>query len=210
MQKIIAVILDENNHISEMKEAKKLSVFHKTEQKWSLLLEVMVPDILNGSIADIRIGLGRIIKELKDCRIIVGKSITGLVYNVFNGAGFIISELEEFNIQVLDELYSDIQKELEAVYAEQEASKIPTAPVETKEKGKYFFDFNLLKHSDLPYTSKSTILPFLNTTTFHQLEILCDHVMPWFDQEMKKRNLTYTVTDLTGGICSILVKPSML
>jgi Fe-only nitrogenase accessory protein AnfO len=207
MKKIIAVILDENNHISEMREAKKLSVFQKTEQNWNLLMEVTIPDILNGSIADIRDGLGKVIMELKDCKIIVGKSVTGLVFNIFNGAGFIISELDEFDIQVLDELYSDIQKELEAVYAEQEAARIPTAPVETGEKGSYFFDFNLLKQSELPYTSKSTILPFLNATTFHQLEILCDHVMPWFDQEMKKRNLTYTVTDLTGGTCSILVKP---
>ncbi|MGB8452199.1 MAG: Fe-only nitrogenase accessory AnfO family protein [Anaerocolumna sp.] len=206
MQKIIAVILDDTDLLSEMKDAKKLSVYHKTGQEWTWKEEVILPDMFTGSMSDIRKKLEDVIKELKDCKIIVGKSITGLVYNVFNNAGFIISEADGFHVSILDELYADVLEEMDALKAEKELNNVPTSPVETEIKGNYFFDFDLLKKSDLPYTSKNTILPFLNTTPFCQLEILCDHVMPWFESEMKKRNLTYTVTELGERKCSVLVK----
>ncbi len=130
-----------------------------------------------------------------------------MVYNIFNNAGFIISEADDFNETILDGLYSDIQKEADALNTEKALNNIPTSPVETEIKGNYFFDFSLLKNSTLPYSSKETILPFLNSVRFNRLEILCDHVMPWFDSEMKKRNLLYTVTEEGKGKCRILVKP---
>ena len=207
MQKAIAVMLDENDRITEMNNAKKLSVFHKKEQKWILREELILPELFNGSLAEIRRGLEAAVKEIRDCKLIVGKSITGLVFQVFNSAGFIISETDLFDMEVLDNLYSDVIKEIDAFKAEQEADKIPAAPVETEIKGNYFFDFNLLKSSDLPYTSKSTILPFLNSTPFNRLEIICDHVMPWFEAEMRKRKLNFTVTKIKEGKCSVVVMP---
>jgi Fe-only nitrogenase accessory protein AnfO len=205
MQKIIAVILDENDHLSETKDAGKLSVYHKVEQKWTKQKEVILPDIYEGGMADIRKKLDSVIKELNDCKIIAGKSITGLVYNVFNNAGFIISEIDDFNPAILDGLYSDILKEIDALNTEIASANVPTSPTETEIKGNYFFDFSLLKNSGLSFTSKSTILPFLNSVHFNQLEILSDHVMPWFDLEMKKRNLKYTVAENGNGKSSILV-----
>lgn len=207
MQKAIAVMLDENDRVTEMNNAKKLSVFHKTEQKWVLREEIILPELFNGSLPEIRRGLASVAKEIRDCKLIVGKTITGLVFQVFNSAGFIISETDVFDTAILDNLYSDILKEIDAFQAEQEADKIPAAPVETEIKGNYFFDFNLLKSSDLPYTSKSTILPFLNSTSFNRLEIICDHVMPWFEAEMKKRKLNFTETKIKEGKCRVVVIP---
>ncbi len=207
MQKAIAVMLDENDRITEMNNAKKLSVFQKTDQKWILREELILAKLFNGSLTEIRRGLEAVVKEIRDCKLIVGKSITGLVFQVFNRAGFIISETDVFDMAILDNLYSDILKEIDAFQAEQKADKIPTAPVETEIKGNYFFDFNLLKSSDLPYTSKSTIIPFLNSTSFNQLEIICDHVMPWFEDEMKKRKLNFTVTMIKEGKCRVVVIP---
>ncbi len=211
MQKAIAVILDDNERITVMNNAKKISVFYKTEQKWLLREELILPELFNGSLTEIRRGLEAVVKEIRkeirDCKLIVGKSITGLVFQVFNSAGFIISETDVFDMAILDNLYSDILKEIDAFQAEQKADKIPAAPVETEIKGNYFFDFNLLKSSDLPYTSKSTILPFLNSTSINRLEIICDHVMPWFEDEMKKRKLNFTVTMIKEGKCRVIVIP---
>ncbi len=206
MQKMIAVILDEGGHLAEIKNARVISVFRKSGQIWAKQNEVILPELYQSGMADARRKLDGVRKELKDCKIIAGKSITGLVYNVFSQAGFIISELDYFDISVLDGLYSDIVKEIEALNAEPEVGNIPTAPVETETKGNYFFDFGLLKNSGLPYSSKSTILLFLNSVRFNQLEILCDHVMPWFEFEMKKRNLFYDLTEDGKGRTSILVK----
>ncbi len=206
MQKTIAVILDENNHLTGITDARKLSVYHKSGEDWTKQKEIILPELFQGGMADIRKKLGGVIGELDDCKIIAGKSVTGLVYNTLSSAGFIIAEIDEFKPAVLDGLYSDILNEINALHREAELSNIPTAPVETGIKGNYFFDFGLLKNSGLPYSSKTTILPFLNSVRFNQLEILCDHVMPWFDPEMKKRNLLYTVTETGNGKISILVK----
>ncbi len=209
MQKIIAVILDEDDRLSEIKDARKLSVYRKSRQSWTKEKEVILPRLYHGGMADIRKNLAGVIKDLDNCKIIAGKSITGLVYNVFNNAGFILSEIDDFDPSVLDGLYSRILKEIDALNdVETELSNIPTAPVETEIKGNYFLDFDLLKNSALPYSSKTALLPFLNSVRFNRLEILCDHVMPWLDLEMKKRNLSYTVTENGKGQSNILIRPA--
>jgi Fe-only nitrogenase accessory protein AnfO len=206
MQRIIAIIVDENGQITETQNAKNIFVFCKMDQKWSIQKEVQAQNIMVGNMADVRNRLEAIIKELADCKIIFGKSITGLAFNVFNQAGFIISELEEFDEKMLDFLFEDVVDEYESALAEKEAIKVPTAPTETETKGNYFFDFGSLKNSGSSLSSKEVLRPFLNETPFIQLEIICDHVMPWLESELKNRELTYAITEISSNKYSIVIK----
>lgn len=207
MKRLIAVIVNEEELISDMTEANKIILYGKNEQKWTIQKEIEVEDVMDGYMADVRKNLDDIIKELDDCKILLGKSITGLVFNTFNQAGFILSELDEFDDKMLDFLYSDILEEYEEALAEKEANNIPTAPIETDIKGHYFFDFGLLKNSGSSLSSKDVLRPFLNETPFKQLEIICDHVMPWLETELQKRELNYTVTEISSHKFSVIIKP---
>ena len=38
-------------------------------------------------------------------------------------------------------------------------------------------------------TSKQILLPFIQKTSFNELEIICGHVPPWFEREFSRLNL---------------------
>lgn len=184
MQNEIAVILDKNHNLAKLQEANTLLIYKRQDMLWKVHNEININNMCNGTIPVVRENLSKLIKSLRDCRIIVGNNITGIVYHVFNQEGFIISELNSFQESMLESIYHEISNEMLEMKEEMESSKkSPTRPYETNRKNHYFFDFNLLKNSNASYTSKSTIIPFLNSTTFEQLEIICDHIMPWFHRK---------------------------
>lgn len=208
MDKKIAVIFDEHGRTARFQEADKIVLYSKTGKEWKVEKKLDLKNTISADMQTVRKNLEKILAELSGCNIIVGKGITGLVYQVFNNAGYIISELIEFSTDILEELYQKIIQEMDDIQAEQEKVKeIPKAPIETEEKGSYYFDFSLLKNSDTPYSSKSTIIPFLNSTIFNKLEIICDHIMPWFEEEMHKRKLNYMIDKIDNGKVSIVITP---
>ncbi|BCJ96032.1 Fe-only nitrogenase accessory protein AnfO [Anaerocolumna cellulosilytica] len=208
MNKRIAVIFDEHGRTARFQEADKLVLYSKAEKEWKVEKKIELKNTFTEDMQTVRKNLEKIITELSGCNIIVGKAMNGLIYQVFDNAGYIISELVEFSTFILEELYQEIIQEMFYIQTEQEkVKKIPKTPIETEEKGSYFFDFSLLKNSDTSYSSKSTIIPFLNSTIFNKLEIICDHIMPWFEAEMYKRKLIYTINKIDNEKVSIVITP---
>jgi Fe-only nitrogenase accessory protein AnfO len=207
MEKKIAVFWDKDKNISSMQEASELAVYSFDKEKWYAEESLDITGLYEGGIVRVRNKTFELVKKLGGCRIIAGKNITGVIYNILNSEGFIISELNVFAEDDLEYLYSQIEDQFKDMEKErEEALLIPTAPSETEEKGDYFFDFSLLKNTGTKHSSKSTILPFLNNADFRNLEIICDHVMPWFEEEMKKRGLYYIVKERDDKKISILIE----
>lgn len=207
MEKKIAVLWDQEKKIASIQEADELVLYYFSEGKWFFEKSLNITGLFAGGVAQIRNKTIEIIRELGECRIIAGRNITGVIYNVLDSEGFIISELDELAEEQLDLLYTQIVIQLKEIEREKkEEILVPTAPLETEVKGDYFFDFSLLKNSTANYSSKSTIIPFLNTVDYKHLEIICNHVMPWFEEEMKKRKLYYSIKERDDKKVSILIE----
>lgn len=207
MEKKIAVFWDKDKNIASLQEAVELTVYSFDRGKWYREESLEITNLFEGGITNIRNKTLELVKKLGDCRVIAGKNITGVIYNIFDSEGFIISELNVFTEEELEYLYSQIEEQLKGMEREREEARlIPTAPFETEVKGDYFFDFSLLKNTGTNHSSKSTILPFLNTADYRHLEIICDHVMPWFEEEMKKRGLYYIVKEREDKKISISIE----
>lgn len=207
MEKKIAVIMDQARHIASLQKASEIVVYHYEKDAWEPAKTIVLPGLYEGGMTEIRRKMGEVLKELEDCRIIAGKNISGFIYNILDSAGLILSEMDTFQESELEGLYFCIEEELKNMEKKKEESlSIPTTPVETEVKGNYFFDFSLLKNTGTGHSSKNTIIPFLNTTEFSSLEIVCDHVMPWFEGEMKKRGLVYEARERQDKKVSILVR----
>lgn len=207
MEKEIAVLLDKDMNLTKFAQANLIKIFKREDKIWKVSKEIPVNNVFEGALPKIRQNLFNLQQALGACKIIVGSDMTGIVFNVFDQAGFIISELQSFDETMLETIYMEISNELLSIQTEKEKnSQIPTKPYETDIKGHYYFDFSLLKDSSFAQSSKSTIIPFLNTTPFKQLEIICDHVMPWFDFEMQKRSLTFEVFKKENGKSHIIIK----
>jgi Fe-only nitrogenase accessory protein AnfO len=207
MEKKIAVFWDKDKNIASPQEAGELTVYNFERGKWYAKEFLDITNLFEGGITSVRNKTLGLVKKLGDCRVIAGKNITGVIYNIFDSEGFIISELTVFTEEELEYLYSQIEEQLKGMEREREEARlIPTAPFETEVKGDYFFDFSLLKNTGTNHSSKSTILPFLNTADYRHLEIICDHVMPWFEEEMKKRDLYYIVKEREDKKISISIE----
>ncbi|MEL7596804.1 MAG: Fe-only nitrogenase accessory AnfO family protein, partial [Clostridiaceae bacterium] len=46
-------------------------------------------------------------------------------------------------------------------------------------------------------TSKQILLPFFNNISFNELEIICGHIPPWFDKELKNLNLKFSTESIS-------------
>lgn len=199
MEKEIAVLVDKCGNISSGTSAAAIVKFTKEKRSWKEVSKIdfsCICKIDTGIESDldaeeweeqlkkIREDCKEIADRLGNCRIIIGKSISGLMYKVFSSKDFVILETEKFTPDMLDDIYDMALKANEP----HKKCELPLEPQETDVPGEYFFDFKQLK---LKYriTSKETIRPFLAKRKFSKLIILCDHRMPWLDDDLKRLQL---------------------
>lgn len=157
---------------------------------------------LEEQLKTIRNHFQEIADRLENCRIIVGSSISGLMYKVFSGRDYVILETDTFAPEMLDDIYDKALKANEPL----KGCELPLEPQPTDMPGEYFFDFKQLK---LKYrvTSKETIRPFISKKKFSKLTILCDHRMPWLDDDLERLGLTCEEIR-EGSNVTLIIKPA--
>jgi hypothetical protein len=74
------------------------------------------------------------------------------------------------------------------------AQLLATTPTETDRAGNYFIDLTQLQQKHPELSTKMALLPFLRETPFYALEMVCDHIPPWFDHQFPGLRLCYTLS----------------
>lgn len=64
-------------------------------------------------------------------------------------------------------------------------------PIKNRGDGSYYIDLRSITENNEEMTSKQVLLPFFRNTVFKELELICDHIPPWFDVEFKQLNLQF-------------------
>ncbi|WRS27610.1 Fe-only nitrogenase accessory AnfO family protein [Oscillospiraceae bacterium MB08-C2-2] len=200
-QQKIAVYTDESNQLCLFEDAKKCILFDNILH-WQTVQEYYVPSYQKHSMRDIRSAIAQLITRLNDCRIIAGRSMGGLPYQMFNSAGYSIFEISEISSVIFDQILSDIA---ESATAQKLASKAPVGPEKAEIPGVYKLDLLRLQQEHPHLSSKQALTHFLSDTSFTQLHLYCDHLPPWiaragFRIEMQQRS--------EGGICAVLFSES--
>lgn len=191
----IAVFRDDNDQLARFDEMTHWVVYTKEETVWRKSDRVPFQPVLSGEIATIRENINKMIEDFKTCKIIIAKSLTGIPYQIFDKSGFIICESEAFDLDLLEA----IQKDLIRNTHDENNNKdlVPPAPGETDQSGYYFLDLTQLKQKHPEMSSKMVLLPFLKNTPFYSLDLVCDHIPPWFDQKLEEMKLAYTIQNNT-------------
>jgi len=188
---VMAVFCDDTNRISRFDEMTNFIFYTKDNSVWHKSEPVPFHPDLSGGLTSVRENINRMIVCFNTCKIILTKSITGIPYHVFDQSGFIICESENFDLDLLDAIQADlIRIETEP---KDDASLVSKIPVKTDESGHYFLDLNKVQKSYPELSSKMVLLPFLKSTTFYSLEVVCTHIPPWFDNKLEQMELTYTI-----------------
>jgi hypothetical protein len=104
----IAVILSKAGEISSLEEGETVCIYRRADTGWEK--HASVEGSLNYSDAGmLRNRMGDLIRQMGDCKIIAGKSVSGLPYHLFNHMGFFVFEIKELSDRLLDQLLADVQ-----------------------------------------------------------------------------------------------------
>lgn len=191
MQKI-AVYLDGNGRSMSFDASGKLSVFSKENDKWEIISEIPLTINKEDSINELREQIISAADKMGECRVIVGKSVFGLAFNVFNSKGYSIWEFDGEPQSFLD--YIDEREE------QQKKEEALAAATRENEEGDNFIQFeevsdgcykaNLIElQQKFKATSKKLLIPFLNNCRFKELQLICGHIPPWIEYELDKYKL---------------------
>ncbi len=192
MSKKIAVIINEEEELASFEKGSCINIYNKNSTQWQLFKEVRYYINNNMSLSDLRENIKGLIMELEDCKIIVGKVMSGLAYNIFDRMGFAIFEAKDITSCILDDIYNEVS----SLKAEAAVSKqVALAPVQTEENGVFYINLMELQAKHPEISSKKALRPFLESTPFFKLEVLCSHVPPWFDNILPTLNLSYSIEE---------------
>ncbi len=190
----IAVILNESGKLTAFERGVVLQVFSKDNNEWRVVNEIRYSLDLTSNISEVRDNIKAIVLQLEDCKVIVGKTITGLPYNIFERMGFEIYEAQSVSDSLLEEINTEL--ETEAAHYTPLSSEVPTAPVETSEQGVFFLNLIMLQEKRPEISSKKALQSFIETYCFYRLDVICSHIPPWFDTILPQKRLTYSVEEL--------------
>jgi Fe-only nitrogenase accessory protein AnfO len=178
----IAVIMNKCKNIASFEEDAIISVFENQSVLWHVLKRIPVRIDFKEDLSSLRKEIENLIAELGDCKIIAGKTISGLVYHMLDKRGFDIFEVEQFRPELLDEILSD------ATSTVSEKAGV-TEPVETGVPGIYFLDLVAMQLQNPEVSSKMAIQPFLTDTPFLELHVICRHLPPWLENFVSSKGM---------------------
>jgi Fe-only nitrogenase accessory protein AnfO len=183
-------VLCRNNCPSSLKEAEKIHIFESPEQNASgdWLERKIFPFQLKKTtrMSEFRDEIRTLITKLGDCRIIAGSSIDGLAYHILDRMGFHIFEISSLDSATLHGIAQDVAQ---ADALPEKEDNLPLAP-SASSPGIYYLDFIRLQQVHPEISSKRALQPFLQSTPFIQLNVLCSHVPLWLAAPAYKKIYT--------------------
>lgn len=191
----IALLLDENEEIASLENVCVVHIFEKNLDKWSLERQISICLCLD-DVSLIRKQINDLSERIKDCNIIVGKSVTGLVFNIFNKNGFYIFETENYSQDLFDSMIEDIEGEKNLKV------EVSIEPVETDIQGYYYFDLTEAMTQYPEFSSKKLLKSFLKEKPFIQLELVCAHIPPWIENDPCLSVKTKIIENKTQAVIS--------
>nr|WP_319487177.1 Fe-only nitrogenase accessory AnfO family protein [uncultured Caproiciproducens sp.] len=191
----IAVIMNDKNKINSIQEDAIICVFEKQDAVWTVVKNIPINIDYSQELSALREELNQLVEELGDCKIIVGKMVPGLTYHIFDKMGFDIFEVESFHSAILDQILSDVQNKSDQT----ETGSSSAEPVETDVPGVYHLDLIALQNQNPEISSKMALQPFLNSTPFIRLDLVCAHLPPWLEKLADEKKLNLKTERLAQG-----------
>lgn len=197
----IAVAMDENGAIAALAHAAVIAVYDKTDTGWQCIETHPYNNTTDASA--LRDTLKCLTETLGDCRILVGKQITGIAYHALNRQGFHLFEAPNFQPELLDGILEDIWR---GKRGERESPATPKEPYSPEGDGNYLLDLIALQQAYPEISSKKALRRFLEVEPFLSLKLTCSHLPPWTQDVFLRRSLSCSVT-VRNGIVEAVILP---
>lgn len=177
MAKEIAIYMDAARNTASFNEFGALAIYKKNKEEWYLARELGFAAMGAGGLSSIRMRVKQVIDFLGDCKVFVGREVSGILYFELEKSGCHVWEIEGRAEEFLDRLL-----------LEEESASPPPERHELEPKdcgeGRFFVSLKSIQEGDGNITSKQVLQPFLRKGQFYSLEVLCSHVPPWLELEL--------------------------
>ncbi len=204
MTKKVAALL-QDGMLTDFAACTHAAVFEQQDGAWQMVQEIPYDAAACTTSEDIRSSVRSLILELGDCSVVVARRLQGLPYHVFDRMGFQIFEAETLSDALLTAIFIDISD------AEQKRLKepVPTAPMPMDERGRYRLDLIALQEQHPEISSKQALRPFLQSTPFYELHLVCSHLPPWLEEEAQTRRLRCVTESQPNGTLHVTLTRSL-
>jgi len=182
----IAVCIGENGVTSSPYDGSAVIIYQKREGSWQLSREKKFFLNQQGGMAELRRQMAEIIIFLGECKIFVGRSVVGLPYFELEKMQCSIWEFEGEPLSFLDYILAQEQNKL--AMSQQSTSNAIPVPIE-RENGDFYISIKEIQENGSGITSKQVLMNVLREAKFYTLEILCNHLPPWLELELKDGKL---------------------
>jgi Fe-only nitrogenase accessory protein AnfO len=199
----IAVLLVSEEKSSVFEKNGIIKVFSKQDDGW-VLQRARTYDIQGAGSADaMRSYLSEVAVWLGDCKNFLAKRMRGI-----HLAAFEKYQISFWEIDGSPEQFFDYIQEAQSGQTKpaQDPPDETIKPVEQK-PGYYFVDLREVMNHKTSLNSRQVLEPFLRETSFLQLEVVCNHVPKWLEDELPKFNL-FTETQTIEDCVRFLVFPA--
>jgi len=113
MEKKIAVLTDAAGAPTTLTLAESVTAYARKEKAWEKISNFSCMDFDRATSQDLRILSEAIADFLGEIKVILGSSITGAPYSALHRVGFIICESDEISDAFLDELFEELEDEID-------------------------------------------------------------------------------------------------
>ena len=203
----IAVILNEKNELSSIENCSTVIIYHNKESSWEAVDEIQWQSGALTGAYHIRRKIHILAEQLGDCRVIAGKKINGLPYQIFDQKGFHIFEIQS---TVSSKLFDSIRDDLSesSRKAKEDAKKlasIPTTPYSPKNNGIYYLNLIELQEAFPEISSKKALKSFMEVADFTELRLICRHLPPWLEADTSRRNMKIQLQRQADESCNVII-----
>lgn len=201
----LSVLIRDDQSVAGIEDCCQISVYQLEKNRWSEVHSFQWQLGELSGMSHIRKGVQGLIEQLGDCRVIIGRKITGLPYHVFNKNGFHIFEADS---PISSELFDAIQGELTQAATEREeqnsdGQKIHKTPYSLNNDGIYYLNLIELHQAFPEISSKKALRQFLLETPFSELHLVCNHIPPWLNEAALARGMQVVYSDQDENACRI-------
>lgn len=203
----IAVILNEKKELSSIENCSSVIIYHHRKKNWKSVQEIQwQAGALTGA-DHIRSKIHILAEQLGDCRVIAGKKVNGLFYQILDHNGFHIFET---HCAVSPELFDSIREDLtESLSKAKESAKkrasVPTTPYSPKNNGLYYLNLIELQEAFPEISSKKALKSFIETADFTELRLICRHLPPWLEADTRRRNMKIQLQRQADESCNVII-----
>ncbi len=179
MSKIV-IFKDEKARVANFYECLYFEIYEKKQEEFCMIKQKHFDKIIPSNPQMIREKVNNLIEIIGDCKVAAFGEITGIPYATFDAAGFYVFQIENFEVDTLNGIFSDLEELEKESRDRKEVDKIP---VETEIPGVFTFDMIRAQEIFPDLSTKKVLLPFFESTPFMELKLNCIHIPPWLEKD---------------------------